>query len=168
MENTMPQPPRENDYKKITTIVIAAAAIALLAVIAYNLKSTFQTRGENEIKNTGAISPDGLPTVFYSYLGTIKSIGENKLEILAKADENYLKEDKTITILTNEETVFIKQNKEVDINKVKPGASGDFYQTVAISFGDLKIGQEITVIDYENIKDKGEFTAKRVEVSETN
>ncbi len=165
MENTRPQPPKENNYKKITTIVIAVAVIILLAVIAYNLKSSFQTRVANETKNTGAISPDGLPTVFYSYLGTIKSIGGNKLEILATADKNYLKADKTITVLTDGETVFVKQNKEVDVNKIKPGASGDFYQTTTISLNELKVGQEVTVIDYENVKGKDEFIAKRVEVT---
>ncbi|KKS40679.1 hypothetical protein A3H03_02605 [Candidatus Kuenenbacteria bacterium RIFCSPLOWO2_12_FULL_42_13] len=165
MENIVPQPPKKNNYKKTTTIIIAAMVIVLMGVIAYNLKNTFQTRTENETKNLETVSPDGLPTIFYSYLGTIKSIGENKLEILAAADKNYLKEDKTITVLTNGETVFIKQNKEVDVNKIKPGASGDFYQTTTIGFNDLKVGQEITVIDYKNVKGKDEFTAKRVEVT---
>ncbi|NMC51606.1 hypothetical protein GYA54_02675 [Candidatus Kuenenbacteria bacterium] len=158
MNNTIPIPGGENNgHKKVTAIIILLLIIVVIGGGAYLLKKSILG------PEVAPPSSDGFPNEFYSYLGTIQSIEDNKIVMLATAAKNYLKEDTSITIFTDEETTFIRQDKNFDINNVKPGETGQFYKTTTIKLTDLKVGEEITAIDYKNVKDKIEFTAKRIE-----
>ncbi|HOZ36721.1 MAG TPA: hypothetical protein PLR18_02735 [bacterium] len=162
MDNTML--PAENKHKIITTIIIVLALITLLIFITYNIQKN-KKMNQAPVKTETEQSADGLPKVFYSYIGTIQKVDNGTITIMAAKDKNYLTMDTVINVKTDGETVFISQDKNFDINKIEPGQSGEFYKTTNISFGDLKEGQEITAIDYENVRGKVEFTAKRIEVN---
>ena len=171
MDNAMPST-ENNKAKKITTVVIVLIIIGLLGLVAYSLKNRQKAPGavntnEQAIVDNEQVaeSTDGFPMTFYSYVGTIQKVEDNKIEILALAAKNYLSEDKIITILTNDETAFLQQDKNIDINEIQPGESGEFYKTTPITFSDLKVGDEITAIDHENVRGKTEFTAKRIETT---
>ncbi len=162
MDNTMM--PAENKHKKITTTIIILVVIGLLIFIAYSIQKNRKSNQPPVNTETGQ-SADGFPTVFYSYVGTIQKVDNGMITIMAPAEKNYLTADTVINVKTDGETAFVGQDKNFDINKIEPGQSGEFYKTTTIGFGDLKEGQEVTVIDYENVRGKTEFTAKRIEVN---
>lgn len=167
MENINPSL-ENNQAKKITTMVIVLIVVGLLVFMTYQLSRKKNKEPETtNINNLTETSSDGFPTTFYSYVGTIQKIEGGKIEIMAPAAKNYLTADTTITIETDEQTNFYQQDKNMDINQIQPGASGEFYKTTVISLTDLKVGQEITAIDHDNVRGKTEFNAKRIEVNAT-
>ncbi|HRY63303.1 MAG TPA: hypothetical protein P5267_01725, partial [Patescibacteria group bacterium] len=122
MDNTM-LPAESQKGKKITMVVIVVVMVGLVGLVAYNFIAKQKTNGPAETNEQNNVSQDGFPTTFYSYVGTIKSLVGNKIEVEALASNNYLKNDETIVVLTNGETVFLEQDKNIDINQIEPGTS---------------------------------------------
>lgn len=155
----------QGNTKKIIAIILLVAVVIIAAVIL--VFSANKTAKEEETNNYSAEAPkpseDGIPQVFYSYLGTIQKLENGKIAILAEKSKNYLLADAQITILTDEETVYLKtiipqtiseKNAEIEIEKLAASAS------------DLKVGDEIIAISSNNIKNKKEFLAIQIEIRE--
>jgi hypothetical protein len=104
---------------------------------------------------------DKIPAVINSYVGEINTIGENEITLKAKASENYLTEDKTLTIKITPETVL--SSLSVPKTITDPSQPLNLIKK-DIVFKDLKVGQKVVVFAAENVKDKTTLTAASVEV----
>lgn len=147
--------------------IFVAALIILLVIVgvAYKLMSKDEGFGVFNEENRAAENGDGLPNEFYSYVGEIVEIGENKIVIDAKASDNYLTKDSRFNVAVSEETRYTKLGMNEKEDRLKPGESGEMFSRVEASFDDFKVGDKVTVIAFENIKGKAEFTAKQVELN---
>ena len=75
--------------------------------------------------------------------------------------------DQTLQIHIDAQTKFKKIIVPKSLPKLKPGSSGSYYQRKDIRLSDIKVGDNITAIAIENIKNKTEFTAAQIEVHPT-
>ena len=100
-----------------------------------------------------------LETTFYP----VNPLEESKTEIktveITEATELVKQVQKSPEELEIEEEAFretMEENPEAEISSPLP------YEEFTISFSDLKVGDKITVEAEENIKEKTEFTAKKI------
>ena len=146
--------------KKILIGVIILATMAVLIFVIWGQKSDKAEKpAELVVEKT-----DIFPEVFYSYAAKVVSIEEGKIVMRAEAGSNYLYNDENITVLINDET---------DIAKLKPATKAEIesgakklIERISFNLADLKVGDNIIAIAAENVKNKTEFTAIRIEVNE--
>ena len=101
----------------------------------------------------------------FSYIGTIIELEKPKVVIQAEAFKNYLEKDTVLTALVTEKTEYFRlQIPKVLPKEIEAGKENSLFTREKISFSDLKIGDEVTVISRENIKGKTEFEVQRIEV----
>jgi len=146
----------------IALVVIVVIVIAVYAIVSKNISDKTDQKPENT-NQENAQAGDGFPTVFYSYSGLIETIGDNSIVIKASQDKNYLKQDKTITVRIDNETEFVSIKFPTKAADIETNNGGKLFQRDAISIQDLKPGDEITAISYENVKNQDSFLAKKVE-----
>lgn len=103
----------------------------------------------------------------YSYSGKITQIEPGKVSLLAEASKNAgLEKDLNVTALVSEETGLTRIEKpKVLPTDLKPGASSSIFTREDIVFSDLKIGDEVSVVSKINVKDKNQFEALKIEVT---
>lgn len=110
------------------------------------------------------MSTDGLPKEVYNYNGEVIKIEDGVITIKALKGANYLLNSKELKVKVDDKTEFNKFVVPESISNLKPGQSGQYFERRSIKLSDIKIGDKVTVIALENIKDKTEFTAAIVEV----
>ncbi len=110
------------------------------------------------------ISTDGTPKEVYNYNGEVVKIEDGIIIIKALKGANYLLSDKELKVKVDDKTEFNKFVVPESIPNLKPGQSGQYFERQPIELSDIQVGDKVTVIALENIKDKTEFTAAMVEV----
>ncbi|OIO18481.1 hypothetical protein COV56_02745 [Candidatus Kuenenbacteria bacterium CG11_big_fil_rev_8_21_14_0_20_37_9] len=150
---------------KIKKILIIALFLIIIVISASLIINSTKTENDN-INIIGAdeketpVPSDGLPKVFYSYIGTISEINTASFIIKAEKIKNYLASDAIITINVDDETTYSKTIIPREIND-----NGNInFERKNINFNDLKVNDEVIAISYENVKDKKEFLAKQIEI----
>ena len=107
---------------------------------------------------------DGFPKEFFSYIGNVISVSDSQIIINAPANKNYLKTDTQIIAEIDEATVVTKINLPTDGAAIAPGQSGKLIKRENISADKIRIGDQVTLISFENVKGKTQFTANKIEV----
>ncbi len=169
MPNNLPAKKTPGEGRGFWLFVVALIVLLAIVGVAYKLMTSESERVDSkpvEVKDeVTETNGDGMPDVFYSYVGEIMNIEQGKIVIEAKAENNYLVEDSQIGVLIDEETSLVKISIPKTLEEVESGESGKLFERTDIELGDLKVGDKVTVIAYENIKGKDEFTAKKVELN---
>ena len=159
--------PSSGGKKGILVLVVIAVVLLIMAgVVLYMFISSDKTEQANT--NTAPVTTeedDGWPDAFYSYSGPIVSVNDDGIVINALADRNYVKSDREMSVLVDDQTSFVKITIPDRLEGVEPGQSGKLFERTEISKSSLKVGDMVTVIAYENIKGKTEFLAQKVELS---
>ena len=118
----------------------------------------------NSLGNANESTPAAIPLPpasdeIYNYSGEITTIEGQIIDLGITTTNDQGVITKTLKVTTNDQTSFIKR-----------GAGyiplpGQEIPTEEISLTDLKVGDNITVTAEENIKDKLEFTATKVQLN---
>jgi len=142
-------------------VIILLLLVGVVAVIYFvNIKEEI-----DEISNPAVgVHDDGLPNEIYAYSGEIVMIENNILKINISKSDNYTLSDKELMVTVNENTKYRKFIVPDSIPELTPGESGSYYERVDITLADIKIGNQVTIIADENIKNKTEFNAAIIEV----
>ena len=111
-----------------------------------------------------------LPEEIHSVSGTVTEKGDNFLEMEAqiRVSQFPLPEGKEIekqnikVNLTEETEIF--QNEIIAEPLLSEGLPSEPFKKVILGFGDIKIGDQITVISGENVRGKKEIAAKEIQI----
>lgn len=144
-------------------LIALAAVIVIAAFFVFNKNKAGQPALNQPTANTGEADDNGFPSEFFSYSGAISDINQDSLTLVAPANGNYLTEDTEFKILFDASTKFVK----VTANKIEePLEEGPvkLFERQPITIAEIKLGDQATVIAFENIKGKLEFLAKQIEV----
>jgi len=139
----------ENTQRIFFSIIIIACLLIIIGI--FNLNLEFKTSGQNQNNNassqTNSIS---LPAndAIYSRFGQIADLDDNTI----KLQVSFLGKIEQYTITINEKTTFT-----ADTNQTAEG-------TATISLSDLKIGDSISAISDQNIKNESSWLAQRIEL----
>ncbi len=148
-------------HKNIWLLLVILMLLLGIILLFYTYK--FKTDND-EGKVLLQVNSDGLPQKVYSYSGKVLEVGNNLLVIKALKGENYLLADKELQVKLNDKTQFNKLVIPKSIPDLKPGESGQYFKRQPVKLSEIKVGDKVTVIALENIKNKTEFTAAMVEV----
>ncbi len=134
--------------------IILLATSAWLIIDKYSGKNESATPEANENQNNQKIE-------IRSYTGIVKNADDKKIIFEAKKANNNLTEDKTLTALISEKTLF----NVLKIPKLMPTDNSPIIlANVPTTIKSVKVGAEITVTSQENIKDMEEFEVSRVDI----
>ena len=106
-----------------------------------------------------------IPREVYYYTGTIKKISKNTITIDALAKDNYLEEDKELTVRINTDTRLEKYSAPLYL---PPGKSPKDYKKGTGTLADFKVGDRVTAHASTDISGVTEFTASSVKAVEFN
>ena len=131
-------------------VVIVVAIVALLVI----------NKDENQEDISQKTTEQG-PAI-HAYVGEIKAVGEDKIAIHAKANNNDLEKDTLLTINFDTKTKFYKL---IIAKQLRGDAEEDRTKRTFMEKSELEVGQKIVVFNgLENLRDKTEFIAEKVEV----
>lgn len=156
--------PAKNQIKHKNIWVLVIVLILMLGVVLLFYANKFNIQPEQVDLSKANVSQDGLPNEVYNYNGEVVKIEDNTIVIKAFRAANYLLADKELRVKVDDKTEFSKLVVPKSIPDLKPGQSGQYFERQPIKLSDIKVGDRVTVIALENIKDKTEFTAAIVEV----
>ncbi len=103
----------------------------------------------------------------FSYLGEISQIETDKITISVKAEKNKgLNKDSSVVALLSEQTEIIKIEKpQVLPRDLQTGTSTSIFVRKEISLSDLTVGDEVLISSNSNLKNKTQFEALKIEVT---
>lgn len=162
---SQPSQPSRGNKKNVWVLVIILIVLLLIVwgIYAMMNKSEHNEKINNTVVNKEEVD-DGFPKEFFSYSGTVASITDGAIVLNAPASKNYLKQDTQITANFDDQTVFSKIVIPQSTSGFKPGQSGKLFLRKDLTADEIKIGDQATVIAFENVKGKTEFLAKKIEV----
>ncbi len=151
--------------KAIGWLVLAVIFLLSLGLLVYSYRINKRVT-KQKTRQTAAVrlDSDGLPKEIYNYNGEVLKVDKGVITMMALKKANYLLKDKELKVKTNDKTKFVKLSVPQSIPDLKPGQSGQYFTRQSIKLNDIKVGDKVTVIALENIKNKTEFTAAIVEV----
>jgi hypothetical protein len=160
---------------RLKSALLIAIAVFLLAVIVYlgfyyserikikknvNQQETLLNQ-TTVIENINTNSPNyiiELPFV-YSRSGEVTLVNDPDIYIKARYTLNNQFIEKTLKITTDSSTLFFQYSVE-DMIKLAPTAD---QAKTKITISDIKVGDQITAVSNENIKEANEFTASEID-----
>lgn len=101
----------------------------------------------------------------YSYIGQIQTIGDKSLTILALANKNQsLTQDTTIAVNVTDKTKYVGMSIPKTLPK-NPSQEelNELFKSQDITFNDLQVGDEVTVVSLSDVFGKTEMTATKVQ-----
>ncbi len=178
MAPAQPAAPKKGGAGK--TVAIVVVLLVIIGLVAYFLMSSGGGKpgpmggnqpqaGDQPGQPAGdGTGPDGQPArppapdEIFSYVGTVKSVGNGQITVTVKPETNYVDQETTLTVRADASTQVIRRT----IPKVLPedGNLEGLFKQENISLSDVKAGDEVTVVSSANIKGKTDFTASRIEV----
>jgi len=160
-----PSQPSRGSKKNVWVLVII---LIVLLLIVWGIYAMMNKSEQNEEINNVVVNKekvdDGFPKEFFSYSGSVVSITDSAIVLNAPASKNYLQQDTRITAKFDDQTVFSKIIIPQTTSGFKPGQSGKLFLREDLTADEVKIGDQVTVIAFENVKGKTEFLAKKIEV----
>lgn len=179
----MPKPTAYPSKKGVTFIFILMVVILVIAgaIVSWSFYKYGKEKGQEETKVKceqvlarlpldlipGYIAPDKeVKTIF----GQIKSITEDQISLEAEmpsSDILKLGEKSILRVKITDKTEILKRKMKKEPLEIKEGEEPPLpFEEEKIQLSDLKEGQRISVRSEENIKNKIEFEAKDIILSE--
>jgi len=165
MSDPMSPAPKRNTT--MIMVVVVVVAIILLA-LGYYLTSNHgqpQPTGKQPTTNQPSEQTGNQPAVpneVYSYVGEVTNVGNGDITVLAKPTVNYLTKETTLTVKITDQTQIVRRT--IPKTLPKNGDTANLFKQETIKASDLAKGDQVTVVSADNIKDKTDFTASRIEV----
>jgi hypothetical protein len=157
----VPTPFHKKSYFIFIVVVVLVALFLTLMLV--TIQKEQELKVSNSLPQNKNNSPSleeikSAPLQLFSYVGAIKSISKNVFEILAKGDQNQLKEDLTVTVKVAEGTRFTQMALPT-----QSGEGGLTAETSAISFSNLKVGDLVLVSSAVDITGQTTIEASSVQ-----
>lgn len=139
----------ENAQRIFFSIIIIACLLIIIGILNLNLEFKTIKQNQNIIINSQVNTPS-LPVsaAIYSRFGQITDLDNNTIKLQVTS----LGKIEQYTIIINEDTTFTDDS---------PTTAGG---TTILSLVDLKIGNSISVISDQNIKNESSWLAQRIEL----
>jgi len=148
-----------NLSQKISPL-IGIIFIILLAMTAWLIIDKFSGKNEPSASESNN-NQNNQKIEIHAYTGIVKNVDDEKIIFEAKKANNNLTEDKILTALISEKTLF----NVLKIPKLMPTDNSPIIlANVPTTIKSVKVGAEITVTSQENIKDKDEFEVSKVDI----
>ena len=163
--------------KNKKTIIISALALIIVLAAGYALSRRLGLRGQSPAAPTtetgkqaaleGLATPPE-PKQIFSYQGEVTTIGNNQLTVLAQPAFNSLAQDTALTV-TIADATKIERLQIIPGSATLPKSGRPLppkFKHAPLSLSDIKIGDTVIASSGEDIKNKTEFAAARIEVIE--
>lgn len=161
MNKSFPSSP----WRKNITMPVILLIVVIIAASAVYFAGREKTTSEQAVKieKENNNNNNGLPGTFYSYLGTITTVDDLGFTMLAEKNKNYLLQDAEIKVNFDEQTEFYQTTVPETLTAGEEGTESLFERSAADKTK-IKVGDVITAISFENVKDKMEFVADIIEI----
>lgn len=171
----MPPEQPQGPQKKFSPLMIGAAVIGV-AIVVYFIMSAVSSPSNPENANLppgseGTIAPSKatqeaqLLEEVYSYVGVVTAVDGTSIGVSAPANKNASSQDKQLVVHTDEHTVLSKITVSGTMKEtLTPAELAALISRDTITTGQIKVGDDITVVSIENVAHVNEFTASRVDV----
>ena len=135
----------ENTQRIFFSVILIACLLIIIGILNLNLE--FQAQNQNNNTDSQDVS-FSLPAndAIYSLFGQISDLGDNTIKL-------------QVTLLGNIEQYTITVNEETTYTNDVTG------ETTAISLADLRIGDSVSAISDQNIKNESSWLAQRIQLN---
>lgn len=133
--------------------IVIVLVVGFLAWLIWLMISPEQVGIEREVTIPQS---DGAPATLFTLVGVVESIGVRRFTMRALADRNYFVRDYQVTVDVSAETEYM-------LTTPADPSSGMLIERRDGGFEDLEVGDNVTITSDEDILNKTEFLASKVE-----
>lgn len=148
----------------VIILVLAIVLVVVVTILASVPEPTPPPRTNGNNGQTPPVTDNGLPKQIFSYIGEIQSKADNSFVIKAIATKNQLDKDTMITVKISAVTKYVSMSVPQTLPPNPSQATLQaLFKSQDITYNDLKVGNEVTVVSQVDVFGKTEMDAARVQ-----